>query len=253
MALPGFVLGFISAVLLLITLPKLYIKLRCHGCPRSQESILGREEAPGFVDLECTDARTNHYMEIDEKKTRTFATPKQAISRTKADASADTSDGQRYEKCIVGNSKTHRYSDIKTEGSSTSKTQNASTTNSYEPFSPGNPGNKQKKRVSNHEYFILEPGSDKRLPVKPFESKSDTLPFDPGHVYFKLEPGTSKVTPVFQNTMKDTSSSNGRDSGHIYFVLEPMAESADSENLAYAVNDVATSSSFFILEKDDHC
>lgn len=154
--------------------------------------------------------------------------------------------------------KIHRYSDLEANSfpdKSGNNTQ-APTTESYEPFSLGPQKTNQEKRLSNHEYFILEPGSDKRLPVKMLENKVDTLSRDPGHLYFILEPGTNKVTPLSQSSSASCSKyssgqSDKRDSGHIYFVLEPMAETDDSENLAYAVNDVATSPSYFILEKTE--
>lgn len=107
----------------------------------------------------------------------------------------------------------------------------------------------QDETDESHDYFILEPGSDKRLPVKPLlKSKSDSIPRDPGHVYFVLEPGTNRVKPISQYFPNNDATN---DSEPIYFVLEPMTETNETETLAYAVNDVADNPSYYILEKSE--
>lgn len=240
--LPGFLLGFVTASLILVMVPELYRKLQfLKCCGSSQKSILHKEER-------CSDSmevtRSNDYSEIDEKET--FDSPEQmAANRT----SSNKETRQRYEQCSVGK-QTHKYSDLddKTSGKNTDK---KTTNHSYEPFAPGNLTKKQ-DTIENHDYFILEPGSDKRLPVKQLECKTETLERDPGHVYFILEPGTNRVKPVSQYFAdNEARNSNYQETGHTYFVLEPMTETNESETLAYAVNDVATNPSYFILEKTE--
>lgn len=148
--------------------------------------------------------------------------------------------------------KGHSYSDLEVKGSNKNDKMTKTPAN-YEAFSPGKQTYCENKRVSNHEYFILDPGSDKRLPVKMLENKSGTLHSDPSLVYFILEPGTNRVTPVPQNFKegKIPGQSTDEEQGHIYFVLEPMADTADSDTLAYAVNDISESHTYFILEKSE--
>lgn len=181
-----------------------------------------------------------------QEKTRTFV-PKKSDSAPEG----IKLDGQGYEDCIVGG-KGHRYSSLEVKGSNKNDKLTKTPVN-YEAFSPGKQTYCEDKRVSNHGYFILEPGSDKRLPVRLLENKAGTLHSDPSHVYFILEPGTNRVTPVPQNFKKDDSpgQSTDEEQGHIYFVLEPMAETADSDTLAYAVNDISERHTYFILEKSD--
>lgn len=181
---------------------------------------------------------------IFQKKTHTFCSKHAHIPL------AD----QRYEDVLPGD-KTHKYSNL---GVNVSKNTCATinTTDSYEDFAPGQSKHSNKEnRESSHTYFILEPGSDKKLPVKAVENSEEMVPCDPNHVYFILEPGTNKVKIVPQNMTEKygkgaSEQTFDKDSGHTYFILEPTTESADdSETMPYAVNDIVTGHNYFILEK----
>ena len=90
-------------------------------------------------------------------------------------------------------------------------------------------------------YYILEPSTYKRLPVRPY-SCNDSLNDDKNNVYFILEPNTNNVKPTFEKPSDD--------SFHTYFVLEPHLLSDESFDAgAYAVSDLNNLQAYFMLEK----
>ena len=102
------------------------------------------------------------------------------------------------------------------------------------------------KRFSNHAYCLVEPGTNKRLPVRPVNKTPEEIRSDTENVYFVLEPGSDKVVMV--NACAPMYVPEKPAKNHIYFILEPNAIEDTGTTEPYAVNDLSTEHTYFILE-----
>ena len=168
------------------------------------------------------------HFKIDTNCVVTFQKTVMQFSKSNPESVTVKTNRSGYENHVT-KSKQHKYSDLQTPDG---KRKVVPTDDAYEDMDP------------THVYSILEPGSDKRLPVKMVTDKNSSLKTDPNQIYFVLEPGSNKVKPYIQKPTE--SKSFDRSSGHTYFVLEVNKDAPETE--AYAISDIKHD--YFILERE---
>ncbi|KAL4222114.1 hypothetical protein ACF0H5_018154 [Mactra antiquata] len=231
MIILGILLGILLSAYFLGKFPNCYrTLLRCIN-PSAEASdvlVVGDYSSNGR-----TRTSVDPYTEINENNTRNIVGPQ----GSNLDA-VTFSRRQGYDQCNIVKPQ-QKYSII--DGPSGCQSQN-----SYEPVSVRREElNENFSRTSCPVYHILEPGSNKRLPVRPLQF--DML--EEGHIYFKLEPGSNRAVQIPKTVINVHYGSRDFTMDNIYVLAADKISECEAE--PYAVNDINEGPMYYTLEKTD--
>lgn len=231
----GIAIGIAVGVLLGSGITSLihYKGLRVWRKWRSRITIPGFTSDPPATHIESINIEQDkvHYYSGVKDDNRNEIIGISNINYERDDAILPPRPPKRYEDCIVE----HKYSTIPKPSADPYEFVDVHGSNGQDTVD---------ENASHNIYNILEPGSNRRLPVTMLSLEEKHLKPDPNQIYFVLEPGSNKVKPL----IPDNFATLKRVDNHVYFVLDPATTEFDDCN-AYAVSDLEDV--YFFLERID--